>query len=296
MKWLRNLSYHSASVRSGPGNHVVLESVDAISKKLLKENELLNLRNTNQFELPNQTPQVRTISSDFTWAFMRRIADGQSIQMMTDGRQYRAPLDGTRLPPIIPPKLSKMKIAPLRSFVDEISKQLLSICNEVLNLMVSRLFQGGSIYSDTFIESGFHTDIQFCSISGQTFLDNLPYRRSSISVFEQCLHFSKLDLLIRVKHVNENHSKSNPKVFLTVYSNQLPFENTKLWQPKFLSILHEYIKEISSTTKRAFQHLKESHMNNQCIQLDFPRSVCSLRGLIIRKFFLHLETTRRLFW
>ena len=89
---------------------------------------------------------------------MRRIADGQSIQMMTDGRQYRAPLDGTRLPPIIPPKLSKMKIAPLRSFVDEISKQLLSICNEVLNLMVSRLFQGGSIYSDTFIEPGFHSD------------------------------------------------------------------------------------------------------------------------------------------
>ena len=127
-----------------------------ISVKLLKENELLNLRNTNQFELPNQTPQLRTVSSDFTWAFMRRIADGQSIQMMTDGRQYKAPLDGTRLPPIIPPKLSKMKIAPIRSFVDEISKQLLSICNEVLNLMVSRLFQGGSIYSDTFIEPGFH--------------------------------------------------------------------------------------------------------------------------------------------
>ena len=89
---------------------------------------------------------------------MRRIADGQSIQMMTDGRQYKAPLDGTRLPPIIPPKLSKMKIAPIRSFVDEISKQLLSICNEVLNLMVSRLFQGGSIYSDTFIEPGFHVN------------------------------------------------------------------------------------------------------------------------------------------
>ena len=128
-------------------------------KKLLKENELLNLRNTNQFELPNQTPQLRTVSSDFTWAFMRRIADGQSIQMMTDGRQYKAPLDGTRLPPIIPPKLSKMKIAPIRSFVDEISKQLLSICNEVLNLMVSRLFQGGSIYSDTFIEPGFHVNL-----------------------------------------------------------------------------------------------------------------------------------------
>ena len=75
------------------------------------------------------------------------------------------------------------------------------------------------------------------------------------------------------QYENETHFKSNPTVFLTVYSNQLPFENTKLWQPKFLSILHEYIKEISSTTKRAFQHLKESHMNNQCIQLDFPRSV-----------------------
>ena len=120
---------------------------------------------------------------------MRRIADGQSIQMMTDGRQYRAPLDGTRLPSIIPPKLSKMKISSLRSFVDEISKQILTICNEVLNLMVSRLFQGGSIYSETYIES-------------------------------------------------------SPTVFLTVYSNQLPFENIKLWQPKFLSILHDYIKHV----------------------------------------------------
>ena len=159
--WNGSGTYHIipspfSKARSSPRNHVSLEPGDLISVKLLKENELLNLRNTNQFELPNQTPQLRTVSSDFTWAFMRRIADGQSIQMMTDGRQYKAPLDGTRLPPIIPPKLSKMKIAPIRSFVDEISKQLLSICNEVLNLMVSRLFQGGSIYSDTFIEPGFH--------------------------------------------------------------------------------------------------------------------------------------------
>ena len=193
---------------------------------------------------------------------MRRIADGQSIQMMTDGRQYRAPLDGTRLPPIIPPKLSKMKIAPLRSFVDEISKQLLSICNEVLNLMVSRLFQGGSIYSDTYIEAGSYTYFMIMTFGRYRILDT-PLIGTSYDtkspLFDQKLY--------------KNLSKSNPTVFLTVYSNQLPFENPKLWQPKFLSILHEYIKEISTTTKRAFQHLKESHMNNKCIQLDFPRWV-----------------------
>ena len=61
--------------------------------------------------------------------------------------------------------------------------------------MVSRIFQGGAIYSETFVDT-------------------------------------------------------NPRVFIIIYSSQLPHRNIKTWQPNFLAIVKEYIKQVATTTKR----------------------------------------------
>ena len=57
----------------------------------------------------------KSTSSDFTWAFMRRIAEGRTLQSSTNTRPYISPADHIRLPPIIPPKISKMKLGPLKT-------------------------------------------------------------------------------------------------------------------------------------------------------------------------------------
>ena len=155
---------------------------------------MLQLRNKSQIKVPGKIG-VTSCSSDFIWRFMRLVADGSRVQNSISERPMDNPTDDGQTASIIPPKMNKQQLAPLKSLLDELSNQLLGVCNENFGLMVSRLFQGGSIYSNTY-------------------------------------------------------DAVTPDAFIVIYSNQLPPQNMRSWQPRFLLVVYNYICQIAKTTKK----------------------------------------------
>ena len=72
---------------------------------------------------------------------------------MNTERPYIPPRDNECFTPsIIPEKVQKTKIAPLKLNVEEISNEILQICEMQLNLPIARFYVGGALYSEIYSE------------------------------------------------------------------------------------------------------------------------------------------------
>ena len=77
--------------------------------------------------------------------------------LMKTERPYIPPRDNECFTPsIIPEKVQKTKIAPLKLNVEEISNEILQICEMQLNLPIARFYVGGALYSEIYSDLYIH--------------------------------------------------------------------------------------------------------------------------------------------
>ena len=66
------------------------------------------------------------------------------------------------------------------------------------------------------------------------------------TLIERDLHFRTTKLIW-----NEIYDPANsPSASIVIYSNQLPAQNMRTWQPRFLLVVYNYLCQIAKTTKK----------------------------------------------
>jgi hypothetical protein len=164
--------------------------------------------------VPN-SQQVKTVSikfsSDFAWHLMQLFSTGD-IEENIQQRPYISPAEaGCATPTILPEKVQKSQLSELKSKVEELTDEILQICEKGLNLSVQRFYLGGPIFLQTFCPA-------------------------------------------------------KPHGVIVIYSKSLPFNAQRKWQPAFLQVVAEEVKNFASKSDQILQFLQGAFPGRNCLQ------------------------------